>query len=195
MSEWKVSYEEEDEKPSPIKHFVILDNVTMGNDETDIERSISAAKAADIGLMPSAFGVCVATNGDLDLDDIPDEALVSGEFRGVAIAKGNITVPSGMNVRGLLMATGTITVKGGGSKITYDKGLIQSRIEKEMSIVRNTTDGSDPYANDYMLIRYLSRFNGTDRLYNVEPGSKAIRDNIEADYNDFMNYENWKKRE
>lgn len=202
MSEWKVVYDtEHGAKPAPIGHFVILDNVSMDITDPDadvvkavISNSINAAKAPKVGLVPSAFGVVVAAEGNLDLGDIPDAALTSGEFRGVAIVKGNITVPSGMNVRGLLISTGTITIKGGGSKITYDKGLIQSRIEKEMSIVRNSSETkADAYNKSYLLINYLSKFDGTHWLYDVEPGSKIKRDSIDSDYSEFMFYENWTK--
>ena len=72
-----------------------------------------------------------------------------------------------------------------------------------MNIVKNkdesTSDsygGEDGYKN-YYLISYLSKDAGAGTtpqlIYNVEPGSKIKRDRIEADYNDFMHYENWQK--
>lgn len=179
MSEWVV------DSPAPISHFVKLGNIgTMA-----ITNSIAAA--TDEGLKPGAFGVCIAQKTDLDLGSVPAAALTSGTFKGVAIVDGNITVPTNMNVDGLLMATGTITLKGN-NKINYNKGLIQSRIEKEMNIVKN--DASATYKN-YYLINYLTKSDGSTLLYSVEPGSKIKRERIEADYNDFMHYENWQKGE
>ncbi len=102
-----------------------------------------------------------------------------------------------MKVDGLLMATGTITLKGN-NKINYNKGLIQSRIEKEMNIVKNKDAGvADAYKN-YYLINYLSKDNtegNPELIYQVDAGSKIKRDRIEADYNDFVHYENWQKGE
>ena len=133
----------------------------------------------------------------MDLGSGPAAALTSGTFKGVAIVDGNITVPTNMKVDGLLMATGTITLKGN-NKINYNKGLIQSRIEKEMNIVKNKDAGvSDAYKN-YYLINYLSKDNETgnpELIYQVDAGSKIKRDRIEADYNDFVHYENWQKGE
>jgi hypothetical protein len=185
MGEWVV------DSPAPISHFVKLDNIgTMA-----ITDSIDAA--TDEGLKPGAFGVCIAQNTDLDLGSVPAAALTSGTFKGVAIVDGNITVPTNMKVDGLLMATGTITLKGN-NKINYNKGLIQSRIEKEMNIVKNKDAGvADAYKN-YYLINYLSKDNtegNPELIYQVDAGSKIKRDRIEADYNDFVHYENWQKGE
>ncbi len=189
-TEWKTSYDSS-AKAAPMSHFVKVANIGS----MDIATSISNAK--DAGLKPTSFGVCIAQNSDLDLGSVPSEALVSGSFKGIAIVDGNITVPKDMNVYGLLMATGTITLKGN-NNIYYNKGLIQSRIEKEMNIVKNSNESKTDAYKKYYVINYLSKDNavGTPELiYDVEPGSKIKRERIEADYNDFMHYENWQKGE
>ena len=189
-SEWVV------DSTAPFSKFVKMSNIGS----MTIESSMNAAGSDTEGPIKSTtYGVVVATTGDLTLSCTDGE-----EFKGVAIVDGNIIVPSTVKkVNGLLMATGTITIEGS-TEIKYDRGLIQSRIEKELNIVKNKpkntsysyplTGGKKGY-RQYYLISYLSKSNGTDLLYNVEPGSKIKRDRIEADYNDFMHYENWKKGE
>lgn len=189
VNEWTVSTN------APLSHFVRISNIGA---VTDLAGSISAADSA--GLKPGAFGVCIAKTGDLTISTsgVPSVALVSAKtFRGIAIVDGNITVDQNIDIDGLLMATGTITLKGN-NKINYNKGLIQSRIEKEMNIVKNDDTAANWEAaingKDYYVIRYLTKVDG-DYMYKVEPGSKIRRERIEADYNDFIHYENWQKGE
>ena len=181
----------------PIRHFVKLVNVKTSIDNIG---NFSEANSPAVGLKSGAYGTVIVkkmteSKPTLKLNDtteVPSNAIISGTtFKGVAIVDGNIEVPANMKVRGLLMATGTITLKGG-NEINYDKGLIQSRIEKEMNVVKN--DASATY-KDYYLINYLTESDGSTLLYSVEPGSKIKRDRIEADYNEFMHYENWQKGE
>ncbi len=192
-TEWRVAYPSSD-KAAPIRHFVKVDNIgTM-----DVDDALTKAEGA--GLKTTSFGVCISTDEDLDLGDssvVPSEALVSGAFKGVAIVDGNITVPANMKVYGLLMATGTITLKGN-NEINYNKGLIQSRIEKEMNIVKNSNEPKSTAYKNYYVINYLSKDNisgNPELIYDVEPGSKMKSETVEADYNDFMHYENWQKGE
>lgn len=188
--EWKV------DSTAPFSKFVKMSNIAS----MTIEGSKNAAGSdAKNPIKSTTYGVVVATTGNLTLSNTDGE-----EFKGVAIVDGNIIVPSSVKkVNGLLMATGTITIEGN-TEINYDRGLIQSRIEKELNIVKNMPrDTSDSYPfpggkkgyRQYYLISYLSKLNGSDLLYNVEPGSKIKRERIEADYNDFMHYENWQKGE
>ena len=182
FSEWKV------DTKTPLKHFVILDNI-----ESNADLSKNQASANAVGIKSTAFGVFIETkptSGELSLGNSDVVKVGTNLFRGVALVDGDIRVPVGMNVDGLLMATGKIILEGNNT-INYNKGLIQSRIEKEMSIVRNSTE-VDAYKSCY-LISYFSNKDGTTRLYDVEPGSKIKRERIEADYNDFMHYENWQK--
>ncbi|MCR5302170.1 MAG: pilus assembly PilX N-terminal domain-containing protein [Lachnospiraceae bacterium] len=180
-NEWKVDTD------APFSKFVNVANIGS----MTIDGSKSAAGTA--GLKPTTFGVVVATNGNLTLGPTIGET-----FKGVAIVDGNITVPSSVKeVDGLLMATGTITLEG--NTVNYDRGLIQSRIEKEINMVKNKeTDTTDDYKGkkgymEYYLISYLSKQDGTNLLYDITPGSKIRRDRVEADYNEFMHYENWQK--
>lgn len=200
MNDWKDFSEN-----APISNFVLLDNLKlMSNIKTNIQ------KASDDGLNPVAFGVCIAgKTGDDPASappfeisksntSLPNITFQGDTFEGIAIIDGDIEVDEGVDVRGLLMATGTITLKGNNT-ITYDRGLIQSRIEKEMAIIKNSNPGAtwDDAINDKYcyLIRYLTKRDGTTYLYSVTPGSKIMRERIEADYNDFMHYENWQKGE
>ena len=187
--DWKIT------TSTPMSCFVKESNLgTVSN----IRTSIDAADA--LGLKPGAFGVCIAKTGNLEISatGVPDIALVAGKtFKGIAIVDGDITVANGIDINGLLLATGTITLKGN-NNITYDKGLIQSRIEKEMNVIKNDSMAADwdhaIAGRDYLLIRYLTKSDGS-YMYEVSPGSKIKRDRVEADYNDFMHYENWQKGE
>lgn len=190
--EWKAS---SDSDAPPLSHFVMIDAITSTTD-TGSASKIAEANAA--GLKRTAYGDCVIKHGDFVIDS--STATVGTTFKGIAIVDGDITIKNGYNAYGLLMATGTITVEGD-STITYDKGLIQARIEKEMQLVKQDGGVAADAYKDYYLISYLSkttRMAGTTsssslRLYNVTPGSAIKDERIEADYNEFVQYENWKK--
>ncbi len=197
-NEWKITYPTGVVAP-PISHFVKVSNVGA------MALSTSMSSADSEGLKQGPFGVVIAKNSDIAIstsdsdpgEKIPAAALIGGKtFRGVAIVDGNITVGTNIDIDGLLIATGTITLKGN-NNINYNKGLLQARIEKEMNIVKNKDEGvTDPY-KDYYLINYLSKdgISEPELIYQVEAGSKIRRDRVEADYNDFVHYENWQKGE
>lgn len=163
---------------SPLNKFVLLSQV-----------SGDTSSVTDSKLPENAYGKCIIKSGNVTLSATPSGGTT---FKGIAIVDGNITVPATLNVTGLLMATGTITIEGNGSTITADKGLLQSRVEKEISLVE-TAESTDAYKSHY-LINYLTS-DGVNRMYEVEPSSKKPGDYISADYNDFMHYENWQKGE
>lgn len=189
---------------APLCHFVRLDKVHLNDDIGDMYPD--AARSS--GLIKEAYGSCIAITppspgggapGTLDLSTLGDDYLVSGNYKGVIIVDGNIIVPQNMNITGLLMATGTVTLLGNNT-ITYDKGIIQSRIEKEINLIKS--DDSDDALEDidkaykpYYLINYLSTEEGDAWLYNVAPGTKVAGDRVNTDYNDFIHYENWRKGE
>ena len=179
----------------PLSHYVLLDKITSTLDTTD-DRDTADAE----GLKNVIYGDCIIKSGDFEIGSDASTVTVGTTFKGIAIVDGNITVKSGYNVYGLLMATGTITIEGGGSVITYDKGLIQSRIEKEMQLVKEYSGNAADAYKEYYLISYLSKSDRTpgstgSKLYDVTPGSAIKEERREADYNDFVQFENWKKGE
>lgn len=177
----------------PLNHFVNLSGIPATYDST------LSDKADKDGLYRSAFGECLAITGNLTIgndhcyigtSDIGDY-VDGGVFKGIAIVKGNIVLETGVDVNGLLMATGTITLKGN-NEIRNDKGLIQARIEKEIELVREYDGTGDGYSDCY-LIKHLTDGSTTAKLYDVAKGSKKKEERIDADYNDYMHYENWQK--
>lgn len=194
---------------APIGHFVALDRIKSGTDTTgDVGNAVAR------GLPRSGYGDCIVKYGDLVIGSLSGaDIITSGStFKGVAIVDGNITVQAGTKVNGLLMATGAIIIDGGGNtEITYDKGLIQARIEKEIANVKTFPESEPEGSSDttglksYYLINYLTQnrpigTSDSDRtdsssymMYNVTEGSKKKIDRIEADYHSFMFYENWQK--
>ena len=67
-----------------------------------------------------------------------------------------------------------------------------------MNLVKNSDKTKAEAYKKYYVINYLSKDDSSGRpqlIYDVEPGSKVERERIEADYNDFMHYENWQKGE
>lgn len=162
----------------PLDNFILLSSVTG-----------DTSSVVDADLPETAYGKCIIKSGDVTIS--PN---VGTTFKGIAIVDGNITVPASVNVTGLLMATGTITIEGGNSTINADKGLLQSRVEKEISLVEaSTLPKSSAYKSHY-LISYLTS-DGASLMYDIEPAVKKPEDYISADYNDFMHYENWQKGE
>lgn len=112
---------------------------------------------------------------------------VNSNFSGVIIVDGDVTVATGTNVDGMIMATGKITLAGN-NVITANQALIQKRIEKEIALVR---DGGS--YEPYYLITYLTDTAG-NRMYDVAPKEYDKKENrVEFDYNKFMYYENWQK--
>lgn len=195
-SEWKGSgsgyYESSNDAP-PLAHYASLDKI-IGK-TIDTTGSFTSAEAD--GLSRNAYGDCIIKNGDLVIGNGGDIITAGSAFKGVAIVNGNITVKANTTVNGLLMATGIIVVEDGVT-INYDKGLIQSRIEKEIAIVKESDEPEADAYKPYYIITYLTegRMAGDTedkRMYKVTAGSKKKIDRVEADYHDFMFYENWKK--
>lgn len=202
-SEWKGDgngYMASNDAP-PLSHYVALDKI-IGK-TIDTTGSLSAAEQD--GLSRNAYGDCIIKNGDLTIGT-GGVVTVGGTFKGIAIVNGNITVKAGTVVNGLLMATGVIVIEDGAT-VNYDKGLIQARIEKEIAIIKESDEGAATPYKPYYLITYLFEDrptgnnsseaspgdNNAYRKYKVAAGSKKKIDRIEADYHDFMFYENWKK--
>lgn len=157
---------------SPMDNFVLVSAMASKNTSTDSE--------IDSG---GKFGKCIVA---------PSYTVTaSTKVKGVILVLGNVIVRSGAEVDGLIMATGTITVEGGSTgaptRIKANKGLIQSRVEKEISLVEEGSAYKDKY-----LINYLTS-DGTNKMYNITPGGKKVENRIKPDYNSFMHYENWKK--
>lgn len=145
-----------------------------------------------------SHGEIIACNGPYTISPT-----IATTFKGVAIINGDVLIPKNVDVDGLILATGTITVECGAGEnkiIRYDKGLIQSRIEKEIALIKASSATSSVISSnddlpDFYLIKYLSKRNGTDPLYDISTvlGTKKKEDIIKADYNEFMHYENWHK--
>lgn len=197
-SEWKGSgsgyYASSNDAP-PLAHYASLDKIIGKTIDTTTSSSLSSAESD--GLSRNAYGDCIIKNGDLVIGNGEDIITAGTAFKGVAIVNGNITVKSNTTVNGLLMATGVIVVEDGAT-INYDKGLIQSRIEKEIAIVKESDETEAVAYKPYYIITYLTegrKAGDTEdkRMYKVTAGSKKKIDRVEADYHDFMFYENWKK--
>ena len=193
--------ENDPDDAAPLSHFIALDRIIKGTDTTG-----NVTDAVNRGLSRAGYGDCIVKKGDITIGNGGIKT-VGETFKGVAIADGNITVRAGMTVNGLLMATGVIVVEDG-AEITYDKGLIQARIEKEMANVRTfpesepspTPDPLPPGLKSYYLINYLAQNRKTGEptpdiniMYKPVEGSKKTIDRIDADYHSFMFYENWQK--
>ncbi len=162
---------------TPMSSFVLTGSLAGKDTSGATERFLTGDTAG-------TYGACVVKNSTFTIP-------AASNFKGVAFVDGNIVVESGATVDGLLMATGTITVNGGSSslptKILANKGLIQSRVEREISLVEK----GSAYADNF-LISYLTK-DGSTRMYNMTPGGKREEDRIKADYNSFMHFDNWRK--
>ncbi len=162
---------------SPMDHFVLLGEmagVDTTADEDDVYLESDDSNAA--------FGQCVVKTVAAGSAYTIDE-----DFKGVAFINGDVEIDGGVTVDGLIMATGTITINGGGTAINANKGIVQSRVDKELSLVEKGSDYEDNF-----LIKYLTS-DGANRIYSVDPGSKREENRIKPDYNSFMHYENWQK--
>ncbi len=172
-SDWKIGTVAAPIK-SPMDNFVLVDQLASKNTSTGNLMYI------DDNIANAPYGACV----------VAPSYTITGKFSGAAFINGNVTIQGGAEVDGILMATGKITVNGGTSgnptKIRSNKGLIQSRVDKELELVEKGSVYKDNF-----LITYLAK-NGA-KMYNVTPGSRKEEDRIDPDYNSFMHYENWTK--
>ena len=167
---------------TPMSSFVLVgaltDKDTSGVDGHGNQKRYLSGDTA------GAYGACVVKDSDFSIP-------AASSFKGVVFVDGNITVGSGATVDGLLMATGTITVEGGSgsspTRILANKGLVQSRVEKEISLVEKGSSYEDNF-----LISYLTK-DGSTRMYNMTPGGRREEDRIKADYNSFMHFDSWRK--
>ena len=161
---------------SPMDNFVLVSELSGKNTSSGDSMYIDSDSSN------APYGACIVA---------PSFTLSAGsKLKGAAFINGDVTIESGAEVDGLLMATGTITIKGGSSskptRIRSNKGLVQSRVDKELSLIEK----GGAYKDNY-LISYLAK-NGA-KMYDITPGSKRDEDRIDPDYNSFMHYENWRK--
>ena len=166
---------------SPMNNFILVNNITNGSSGKNITGD--AAKIDSTG----KYGLCIVKGGTSASYTVS----ASSHIKGTILVDGDVVIESGAEVDGLIMATGTIVIKGGSAehptRVKANKGLIQSRVEKEISLVEEGSVFKDNY-----LISYLTS-DGTNRLYNVSVGSKKVENRIKPDYDSFMHYENWQK--
>ncbi len=207
-NEWKGSdnkgYYNDADAP-PLCHFAALEKIIGKSIDTSSDRTM----AVDRGLSEISYGDCIIKDGDLIIGSGGAVTVGTSIFKGVAIVNGNITVKTGTTVNGLLMATGVIILEDGVT-VNYDKGLLQARIEKEMSNIRTYPESEPGGGKDASLIEagsqkpyYLTTYLTQNRpaestddkylMYKVSEGSRKKVDRIEPDYHNFMFYENWKK--
>ncbi len=134
---------------------------------------------ADPSIPDSSFGKFFYTVGNHQ---------INSDFKGVVIATGNITVASGVNINGTLIAKGKI-IFSGNNVVKSDRALVQKRIAKETELLKN--DGV--YCYDY-LISYLDNGTGSrmygDILVENKSGKEVER---RIDYTEYIYFENWKK--
>ena len=186
---------------APVNHFIraIIPTSTTPRKAADVVAGDDEEKWGLIdGLDKISYGEVIACTGPYTVSPT-----VGTTFKGIVIVDGDVIIPANVNVNGLVLASGTITVEcaaGENKTINYDKGLIQSRIEKEIALVKASSAtsaeiGGNDDLPDFYLIKYLSDRNGVNPLYDITTalGTKKKEDIIKADYNQFMHYENWHK--
>ncbi len=113
------------------------------------------------------------------------DAALTSPVTGIVLCDGDLTI-QGVNVTGLVIATGKITVVGNAT-ITADQGVVQAIIEEEQreEAKKESRDARNPdYASTYRpgLQRVLSGSDNSERVTSTE-------------YGDYISYQNWRKGE
>ena len=115
--------------------------------------------------------------------------LTDSSFKGIIICDGDVTISSGSNVEGLVIASGKIIVEGSGS-IVANRSVVQAILDEERteeSKKESATEKNMKYASTY-----LKEFQLEDSEYSGKDYTNRISS---TEYTDYISYQNWRKGE
>lgn len=161
--------------------FVKYVNLTVGTSKIDNTKNTTLSSVGKLYLNSDLTSI----GGGVYRLDKP--AVDNPNVYGFIICDGDLVVANGVKVRGMIIASGTVTFQGG-NDIIADRALINRRIEDEIKNVRKTGF----YRSDY-LISYLIDDHG-NLLYDISKAKETkLIDKTKLDYTDYVYYENWQK--
>lgn len=114
------------------------------------------------------------------------DCVINNSLSGIVICGGDVTVESGVNVEGLIIAAGRIYIKGDG-KVEASRSIVQAILEEEYEaeIVKETSEARElSYASTY-LKHYTPQRKGAGHAERITG----------TDYTDYISYRNWRKGE
>lgn len=114
------------------------------------------------------------------------DCVIRNSLSGIVICGGDVTVESGVNVEGLIIAAGRIYIKGDG-KVEASRSVIQAILEEEYEeeSVKETSEARNlSYASTY-LKHYAPERKGASHAERITG----------TDYTDYISYRNWRKGE
>lgn len=120
-------------------------------------------------------------NGDFTLND--------NDFKGIILCEGDVTIKSGCDVEGLVVATGKIYVEGSGS-IKANRSIVQAILDEEAT--EEAKKASSTERNMKYASSYLKEFRRADTDYTGKDYSDRVSS---TNYTDYISYRNWRKGE
>lgn len=115
--------------------------------------------------------------------------LTDSSFKGIIICDGDVTIPSGVSVEGLVIASGKIIVQGSG-KIVANRSIVQAILDEER------TEESKKESASEKNMKYASTYLKEFRLADSEYSGKDYTNRISStEYTDYISYQNWRKGE
>lgn len=153
------------EEGAPVSKYVSFDGMVNGSDSPDYK----------CGYKTHVYV------GNYTLND--------SSFKGIIICDGDVTISSGSNVEGIVIANGKIIVEGSGS-IVANRSIVQAILDEERteeSKKESATEKNMKYASSY-----LKEFQLEDSEYSGKDYTNRVSS---AEYTDYISYENWRKGE
>ena len=134
-----------------------------------------------------------ATNPESNIGEfklLNDGDSVSGTVNGVIICKGDLEIVDGADIKGTIIAKGTVTFLGDAT-VAVDRGLVQKRIEDEIRLVKD----SDHYRRDFLISYLRDAGNGSALKYQVSKGKNKVKYEAgkQIKYTDYMYMDNWQR--
>lgn len=115
------------------------------------------------------------------------DVTISENFQGVVLSAGNVTINENCSVEGLVMAGGTIEVKGDGA-IIANRSIVQTLLNEEVRKEEAKVAGSS--RNKEFVITYLRNYTSVEAS-----GTSSLTVKSGTDYQDYIVYRNWIKGE
>lgn len=160
--------------PGDIEPKAISDNLPASS-FVDFAELANAAGGIETDYRNSLYHTVISA-GDVSL---------STNFNGIIICKGNVTIPDGVSVKGLVIAGRKILIEGTGS-IEANRSVVQAILDEEMreASKKGIAGEKKGYAITY-LTDIKVNYSGTDNTHRISG----------TDYTEYMSYVNWRKGE
>lgn len=106
-----------------------------------------------------------------------------GSYQGIIICTGDVTIPSGADVEGLVIAGGKIYVEGSGT-ISANRSIVQSILNEEMAEEAARANALPTVTYASYVLKDFEAYAATEKVAHKVTGTE---------YTDYISYQNWRK--